>query len=241
MKRVNYHDVPEHGLQIEETVQAGDRAGAQSLARYWWAWDMISNRNRKYGNTEISTIKTVWDLGCGCGYGCRIMSEQNDVDVIGFETDKRALNVAFEEFPSPRLRFVEFFLENHWQHPAFTVKPDLVTCFGVLHLIRHRDFFMEQLAENLKPNSVCLFSAAHAGRTLCHSAPPREDAAFFHYNTQILRRFLGRYFKTVVIPDNDKGMPPLFDKTNQWIAENRKPEERFTVGDDCIFCADPIR
>lgn len=234
MKSVNGFKVPEHGLQIEETLAANDKDGVEHLSRYWWAWTV----------SAIKRPKVTYDLGCGCGYGSYILGEQDYGRVLGIDVDRRGLNMAHGDNSRENINYLEYNLENHWsQHAAFKGnKPELVVCFELLEYVWHRDFFLHQLSNFTADDGIALFSSRAVDRPLCNSGP--KDARF-HYNGDVLRGVLKRHFEIVTFgadaQNQHSGSDPFgyIDQLNTQIKASVK--ESYTVGRDLVYCANPKR
>jgi hypothetical protein len=242
MRRMKYSKVPEHGLQVEETLAAGDREGGEHLARYWWAWSIRQA-------LQLPSSVAV-DLGCGCAYGTRILSEGFDIPstTFGVDLDRDTLNLARRDYGGlTNIRLVE--LPNHlgldqpWAEHVPVVM-DLVTVFDTLEMIRHRDMFLDELTMRLNPNGVALFSA---GLYRMASDPSPKDA-YFRYSGPTLIRTLKRYFSIVRTMEEDiategETVTPfqyVYD-LNHTLRQAAQSGEPLQVGADLIYCAKPIR
>lgn len=234
MKNHGYFKTPQHGLQIEETLTMGDKEGVEHLARYWHAFHV----------GRLLSSKRVVDLGCGGGYGSRILLEIPDVkQVIGFDADKKALNTARGDYADARLSFEEFWLENEWSGNAELSKnADLVVCYECMEMLKHREFFLEQAVKIVASDGAMLLSANFVGRQQCHAEP---NDAYFHYTRPVLERLLQRYFRKIEFGCDGPSASSLIWKTKLHIDNQIK--ERTTKGEpwavclNTIFLADPIR
>lgn len=239
MKNHGYYKTPEHGLQIEETHKAGDREGAIHLFRYWWAFDV-----GRLMNPEV-----VFDLGCGGGYGSRIMLEIPSVKkIVGVDGITEAVDTARSSYADQRLSFAAFNLENYWlectnKDFAFP-QADMIVAFEMFELLRHREFFLEQVVDTLNSDGVLLLSANFVNRKQCHSQPTDAN---FHYNRKTLERLLLRYFDRVLFADeqqeNMHGSHPfrILPHYNAVVRENTTPNNSYKLGENCVFCAGPRR
>lgn len=194
MKQGRWHKIPEHGLQLEETADAGDEEGIRALARYWWAWTVLK------GADTAGRDLLVWDLGCGCGYGARILAEEKEAqrrNVLGVDVDHSACLSCWRDYPKANLQFIEFNLETPWDHPLLEQTPDVVVAFDFFEdSLKHRELFLEQLVSRAAPNSAFLLNAQH----LYHPRPDGyPQAAAVRYDAPTLHRFLSRYYQQVLL------------------------------------------
>ena len=204
MKKFKYSKGPEHGLQIEETLVAGDMEGAKSLARYWWAWSIITAMERING-----PLSSVADLGCGCGYGLRILSEDHaGTRFVGVDADREALNTARRDYGmSSNLVFGEVQLSDLWHEPITDYQYTVVTCFDTLEQNKHRDTLLEQTVNHMVPGGVALFSG-DLDRMI---TDPNPKDAFIRYSSDMFLSLLRRYFKTVIEFEGSSVANPVFN------------------------------
>jgi SAM-dependent methyltransferase len=147
---------PEHGLQVEDAESAGDSRGAVNLARYWWAWTVLE-ANRKF---VVGKDMYVIDVGCGCGYGTRILSERLTGDACGIDWDPNLTRHARENYAGDNVSYRRINLNIPWciQFP----KADLAVCFGVLDEVDDWEFALGEISQVLSKDGVLLLS--HADR-----------------------------------------------------------------------------
>jgi len=234
--------MPQHGLQVEETLEASDVEGAEALMRYWWA----NSIRRSMLNANATNIVAV-DMGCGCGYGTTILAEGFEAyPTIGVDCDREALNMARRDYGSlDHVKIVQMLLlglDQDWMD--FVPRNiNLATVFETIEMLRHRDFFLDQLTRRLAPDGVALFSAG-LHRTAVDSAPKDGVFANFRYNGELLVSTLRRYFKTVIpfgVKD-DKGVFAYVHAMNKKIREaaigaGQPPQG----GRDLVYCSKPIK
>lgn len=219
------HFVPEHGLQIEETFEAKDHAGVFNLFRYWWAWAVA----RDYDPSRI------WDLCCGGGHGSRILAEQSEHTVIGFDVDGSAINDARRKYVLENLTYVQADLSRTWEDPAFMGRmPSIVVCFEGFEFLLNRELFLEQLMQHISPETVFLFATPCWERKAIDFEPDWKAQKIL-YDFQTIRRLLYSYFNVVKhARDKDFPMKSYLDKINDYVAG-----AGITVGDNLFYCAHP--
>jgi SAM-dependent methyltransferase len=225
VRLLKYSLVPEHGLDVVETVAAGDIVGALHVSRYWTAWTIAA---------AVQAASAV-DLGCGCGYGCRILVEHHPTlsAVTGIDLFTEGLNLARRDYGTIKaLNFIQFDLDAIWPN---SLPSDLqfVTAFEILEYIRHRDLFLTQLVQHMTPDGVALFSAG-ALNTIAEN--PKD--ARFRYDRALLRDTLQRYFKTVQLFE-DGGDVFAYDKElKSLLPADTKFPGLFACG--LVYCSQPI-
>ena len=211
----NMHFVPDHGLQIQEQK---DRNGVYHLFRYWWAW--LLARELK--------VKKIWDLGCGCGYGCRILREQLDIEVLGVDVDPTALNRARGAYQLPGVTYDQVDLDKVW---TMEHKADCVVSFHTLEFLRNRALFLDRVANSLTEHGVFLFS------TQTHTSAvyePDWDRQQIIYDRQQVDRLLRRHFTYVAHAHDDKNFPAYE------FRRKTRDEVGYPVGDNLWYCRMPI-
>lgn len=162
----NMHFVPDdHNLELDVAIRSGNRNAVFNLFRYWWAWAIA---NHVHGRDA-----TVWDMGCGCGYGSRIMAEQREGQVFGFDYDRDGLSTGARHYAHESVRLHMMNLDMPWfstpDLQAFSVgdafRPDVIVCFETLEFLQHREMFLLNCSRVLKPDGLLLLSMPFAPDT----------------------------------------------------------------------------
>ncbi len=126
---------------------------AEHLARYLWAARFL----RKHFNGQA----VVFDLGCGSGYGTRILSESAK-KAIGFDYNQEFLNIAHSTYLCDRTRFhlVDFnTLEGLRFHSLVGgERPDVAVCFEAIEHLIHPDKFLSRVFDALSRDRYFLCS-----------------------------------------------------------------------------------
>lgn len=213
MQRVNGHMRPEHGLQLEETIAAGDLVGAEHLALYWWAW------------TKLADAKLVLDLGCGCGYGARILCEQRPkTQVHAFDMDTRAVNAALRDYGStPNLAVHKYDIDRAWTEAplsGFEDQADGVVLFDSLDMLRHRDIVLAQVARLLAGSSGVVFLALRTVPEPWQATPSTRDA-YVRYSENAAWQVLTPYFRMVVKADDNAHDARFLQRAHKLIREKQ--------------------
>lgn len=227
MPIVNQHFRPEHGLQIEETHEAGDKNGVYHLFRYWYAWAYLEHC--------LPESIHVQDWGCGCGFGTRIMAERHSGwQFDGFDNDSKALEFtgdgAYTDLTNVRFHHVD--LDSCWElpKPVFGHPPRLIVCFDVMDFLANRDLFLLRLAQACRGNIAdVLFSAPEKSTYV--NLKPRWEEKKVELSTGLCAELLQAHFDTVMHPDHKDF--PLANYVKQ-ISEYAG----YAVGEDLIVCKD---
>lgn len=187
---------PDHGLDIEETHEAGDKMGVYHLFRYWWAWHVINNAISS--GTALSNA-VVWILGCGCGYGTRIIAEQHpELKILALDFDAQAINTANAKYRTDNILYLRADFDAYGidQIPIEYKDPDFIVSFETIEFLQHRDLFLDSITRGLKKGGAFLFSTNHSG----HERPamrPEWTAQRVLYDTATITRILNRHFEDV--------------------------------------------
>jgi 2-polyprenyl-3-methyl-5-hydroxy-6-metoxy-1,4-benzoquinol methylase len=225
------HFRPEHGLQIEETHTAGDKNGVYHLFRYWWAYLVA-------GDIAVTKQTAIWDLGCGCGFGCRILAELPGAMVTGFDGDEMALKSAKSHHPHERIVYLPSDLNRMAEKSsmfglAVAHPPRVMTCFDTIEFLTHRELFLIGVVNHMPDDGVFLFSTPVNGVAVDYK--PEWSAKHVCYTQLTIEALLRRFFATV-IHSHDEGFAhnAYRLKVNEHVGD-------YTVGDNLYYCADPIK
>jgi len=97
--------------------------------------------------------KTVIDVGCGTGYGCKIFAEKATI-VYGIDHDKEAISYCKQKYPAPNITYIEMDINSTVLDRQF----DIATAFQVIEHIQNLSKFIERLKQIVKPNGVIFIS-----------------------------------------------------------------------------------
>lgn len=227
MPIVNQHFQPEHGLQIEETHEAGDQNGVYHLFRYWYAWVVAQQR--------LSKGATIWDLGCGSAYGARIMAEQHeDMRVFGFDNDPVAGDASIEYADQINLGFEQYDLDRFWAPDVEDMgdqAPDLIVCYDLISFLRFREVFLLSLACAAEINNALVLFSTHIVENTLDLTPAWREKKI-DYCREFITSLLSRFFESV-IPAGEPG----------FLAEDFRKKycdyAGYPVGEDIIICENP--
>lgn len=137
---------PKYGLQVEDAAGKGDSEEASNLLRYWWAWTICKK-------VEAACVI---DVGCGCGYGSRILAEQFSGQVYAIDWDPELISHARKNYSADNLEFRRINLDVPWavQFPA----ADIVTCFHLLDKVDRPEWSAEEMCKVVAKRGAALFS-----------------------------------------------------------------------------------
>lgn len=241
MKNHGIFRSPEHGLQLEETIAAKDFEGAAALFRYWYAWQ-LAHKAVPPSCVGMEGYR-VLDAGCGCGYGARILIEIENAHVTAIDNNRDALNMARSDYGGhpdysgdhdDRISFESADLEPA-DFIGWPYKFDMICCFEVLELLRHREVFLERYTSTLNPGGLFVLSADYSGMF-----NPTPTDAYVHYDKHHLEQLLRRYFNYVRFSaDHSSGVDPMQSHYRQLAEKAGCPPEQLP-GRNIVICNSPI-
>lgn len=150
------------------------RLQVDHLSRYRWA-------------CQWATGARCLDLGCGTGYGSRILAGSGALMVTGVDISEEAVNLARSHGD---LRNLEFCLGDATAPKLAGFKYDLITCFEVIEHLVEPAAILTQIRTLIADNGVALIST------------PNADVGYggnpFHLSEMSAEQFrtlVGRHFK----------------------------------------------
>lgn len=213
-------------LDFEEARELKKRTLTTRLLRYWWAWCVIHQTDPR--------PELVFDLGCGSGYGSRIMVEQHDnLVVCGLDSNEVALAVARQEFAiQGKTDFRRVNLDVEWIGQFYNMRPQVVVAFDLFERLVHRDAFLLYLSQMLPDSGQFLLSTEN---TLNRDTTFRPDAPLhICYARSDLLSLLRRFFRVVrVYGQQDFPGKDWLDQVNA--------KRRYPLGKELIACAEPFK
>ncbi len=121
--------------------EGGARLAYEHLPRYFLA-------------TQFAKDKVVLDLGCGDGYGTKLLAEVAR-SVVGLDISREAIEHARATYQKPNLTFIETDCCNtQLLSQAF----DLIVCFEVIQHVAEHEALLSEVLRLIKPNGMFFIS-----------------------------------------------------------------------------------
>ena len=180
-------------LQFEVAAEKEDFGALYKLAQYWWAWVILEERWPASKDAAI-----VYDVGCGSGYGCRVMSvnHKDNIAIHGWDVSSDALRIA-NELHQNCINYRRVNLDVEFARFAKDKEVDLVTCFDAFEQLRHRDWFLQQLVRMMNDKGIFLVTIRDPNGlpTTTLTSCPWE----IKYSLDDAKNLLERYFDEVCV------------------------------------------
>jgi SAM-dependent methyltransferase len=215
---------PNLGLELEPYLAREIKQGIHHLGRYHWACHVLGSQKPK----------RVLDVACGSGYGSYMLATTlPEATVIGADYDQRAIDLARASYAANNLRYVMADV-TQWASDQDTLGAfDVVVSFDTIEHLLHREIALLRICENLSDDG-CLLLSTPCGRIVTQLNPAWEHHKIEYSGTD-LYKFLRRFFKQVVPPDDG-----LFPDAGFWANLNRD-KLRYLNRMNPLFCRNPIR
>lgn len=124
--------------------------------------------------------KSVIDIGCGAGYGCKILSETADI-VYGIDYNKEAILYCKENFSAPNIKFLNIDASEHFEPE---IKFDIAVTFQVIEHMHDINSFLEQIKRIVKPGGKIFITTPNSDLN-----NGKESENPFHVNEMDYKRF----------------------------------------------------
>lgn len=134
----------------------------------------------------------VLDLGCGVGYGSRILASGGARQVYGVDVSREAIEMARRQGDIENLSFV---LSNGAELPPTLSGFDLITCFEVVEHVDKPDRILAEIRDRLRPDGIAVISTpnsdAYPGG---HSGNPFHPSEM---SAAAFQQLAGRFFEHI--------------------------------------------
>ncbi|NLW32412.1 MAG: class I SAM-dependent methyltransferase [Fibrobacter sp.] len=130
--------------------------------------------------SQFVANKSVIDIGCGAGYGCKILSETADT-VLGIDYNKEAILYCKENFSAPNITFLNIDASKHFEPET---KFDVAVTFQVIEHIHDINGFLEQIKRIVKPGGKIFITTPNSDIN-----NGKESENPFHVNEMDYKRF----------------------------------------------------
>lgn len=126
--------------------------------------------------------KTIIDVGCGTGYGCKILAEKADL-VFGIDHDKEAVNYCKSNYAAPNIQYFEMDANSF----EFGRQFDIAVSFQVIEHMHNLDKFVEQLKRVVKRDGMVFISTPNVRQP--QKDKEDKEANPFHFNEMNYTQF----------------------------------------------------
>lgn len=106
-------------------------------------------------SSQFVKHKKVLDLGCGSGYGSRILKALGAKEVFGVDISKEAVEYARSTYGNQNVKFLTADVEKL---PLFKERFDTIAAFEILEHLQNHNSFLKGIKKNLKPDGIFLVS-----------------------------------------------------------------------------------
>ncbi len=133
---------------------------------------------------QLAAGARVLDVGCGVGYGAKLLAEAGAREVVAFDISADAIAHARGNYAHPAVRFQIGQATDF----VFDEKFDLVTCFELIEHVSDQEAVFRCIVQALAPGGVMVMSTPRSLER------PRNEFHTHEYTLEEFREVLGRNF-----------------------------------------------
>jgi len=167
---------------------------------YTWRHDpkhiLFSLSRYKFCAKMLSGKESVYEAGCGDGFGVPILMQEVDT-YFGVDIEPSLVDQCKEHYPDcDNIEFARMDLTKESPGKLF----DACICLDVIEHIEpnHESFFMEKLCDNLKDDAICFLGTPNISADM-HAS---EISKIGHINLKsqkALKQLMGDFFENVFV------------------------------------------
>lgn len=216
--------VPKLGTDVRAYIAVEEKQGIHHVGRYAWACGIVGERRR------------MLDVACGAGYGAKMYADAfPKAEVLGVDYDERAVAYAQRTYKSKNLRYRNGNMVTWLTHDGNSLGSfDFISSFDTIEHLLHREIALVNLAENLTDDGMLLLSTPCGKRT--NLLNPGWEHHKIEYGHPDLFNLLNRFFRIVLIPDNETLPNQAF-----WNDVVNKDKLRYLNRMNPVVCLEPIK
>lgn len=197
---------------------------------------MLEHLHRYAFAREFAKGKTVLDIACGEGYGCRLLAAEA-LQVTGVDIDEETIRRARQEYPDSSIHFLTGSITSI---PCPDNSFDLVTCFETLEHITEQEQALKEISRVLKPEGLLFISTPDKEKYSDQNGNKNPFHQKELYQNEF-RELLSRYFThtcfygqqsltvSLLLPETDPSLHVLY--TGEYASIVKKiPPAMFLVG-----------
>lgn len=122
----------------------------------WYGKKLISEHQERYKFAGIyCKDKIIADLGCGTGYGSKLIANKGAKKIYSFDIDPKVIDYAKKYYQSEKINYRALSADNT-RLPNNSV--DVVLCFEVIEHLEKPDKLLKEIFRILKPGGTCVLS-----------------------------------------------------------------------------------
>lgn len=123
--------------------------------------------------------KDVLDIGCGTGYGCKILSESAS-SVLGIDYSAEAIEFCRKKFSASNIEYVQMDASQFKLNRQF----DVAVSFQVIEHLQHPDTFLDRIKDVMRPSGKIIITTPNV------RVPTAESNTNpFHFNEMNYQQF----------------------------------------------------
>ncbi len=168
-------ETPESPERFDPRDGAGTLMGAEHLARYQWAAQLVAGAR-------------VLDAGCGSGYGTAILAAAQPASLTAVDVAEEAVELTRAAVGDG----VETHVADVRELPVGDDEIDLVVCFEVIEHLERREQALREFARVLAPTGTLLISSPNRDHY-----PAGNEHHVYEYTPEELRSELEAHFPNV--------------------------------------------
>lgn len=135
--------------------------------------------------------KDVLDIGCGTGYGCKILAEDANY-VLGIDYSEKAIEYCKTHFDAPNIDFQR----NDATELALEKKFDIAVSFQVIEHMRDVEDFIDRMKQSVKVNGLIFITTPNAKKEDFDNHKAENPFHFNEMNYGQFERLLSSKFQT---------------------------------------------
>jgi ubiquinone biosynthesis O-methyltransferase len=104
--------------------------------------------------SKIARNKTVLDIACGVGYGCKILSDAGALSVEGVDLSEKIIDYAKQNYQDDKIKFNCYSIYDLTKKGEY----DLITCFETIEHVQDDRAALRKLHDALKEDGYLIIS-----------------------------------------------------------------------------------
>ena len=178
--------------------------------------------------------KLVADIGCGVGYGSKILAQQNPISIVGLDLSLEAVRYANSNYKHEKIKYLNSHSETL---PLFDNQFHIVIAFEIIEHLENFRGLLKEIKRIMKDDGKLIISTPNVVKHHSHKKSRVRDFHVYEFCYHDFKKLLSEYFDSLTFFNQKYNQSILFELHNQNFNKSGD-EKEFCLEFDNSFVAE---
>jgi len=176
--------------------------------------------------------KKVADIGCGTGYGCKILADKEALHVVGTDISKESIGYAISNFSHKKILYAVSRVECL---PLPDAEFDVVISFEVIEHLENYKEHLSEMKRILKDDGLLIISTPNVVKRADHSDSEKGDFHVHEFCFHDFKKLLSKFFESAIFFSQKYNQSIILEP---FFEEEGNDRARYELVIDESFCTE---